>query len=227
MVTRHVHALVVLAGIVVGPRAAHASGEAQIWSALFAQGRLAPEGGPVGWFDAHARRRGDGMLTIVRPAVGYDVGGGLTAHAGYAWIALSPDEGARSSEHRSWQQLLWARAVSAATQIQLRPRLEQRFGAGDAIGHRARMFARGQWAPTPSNPVQLVLWNEAFIQLNTTDWGLRRGFDQNRLFAGVGTDTAVRGVRVEAGYLNVAFRADRRIDHAVTVNLFVRLAPRG
>lgn len=205
----------------LAPAPAHA--EPQVWSALLAQGQPSPDGGVVGWFDAHARRRGDGLLAIVRPGLGYDLGGGLAVHAGYAWIPLAADEGDSKTEHRSWQQLLWNYTVSDALKVQVRPRLEQRFGAGDDLGHRTRVFLRGQWAPSASLPMQLVVWDELFVQLNDTDWNLRRGFDQNRAFAGVGTDTALRGVRVEAGYLNVAFRD--RVDHVVAVNLLVRIVP--
>jgi hypothetical protein len=54
-------------------------------------------------------------------------------------------------------------------------------------------------------PLQLVATNELFYQFNDLDWGPEAGIEQNRFFIGVGADTAIKGVRVDAGYMNVLF----------------------
>ncbi len=221
---RHTPVLVLASTLAASlPATAHA--ESQIWTALFAQGRLGRTSGPTAWFDGHARRRGDGTVFLLRPGLGYMLSPALTAHVGYAYIPRLADEGANSYEHRLWQQVIWTRPLGAAARVQVRGRLEQRFGDGDSIGNRARVFLRGQWAPTSRVPLQLVVWDEVFWQLDDTDWGPVAGFDQNRAFVGVGADTRIEGVRVEAGYLNIAFRKDSNVDHAIAINVFMTLAP--
>jgi len=212
-----------LVALLVAPGEARA--ESQVWSAMFAQARLGATSGPTAWFDGHARRRGDGTVFLLRPGLGYTLSPALSVHAGYAYIPKLTDEGTNTREDRLWQQAIWTRPLGTAAKLQLRGRLEQRFGAGDDLGHRARVFVRGQWAPSPRVALQLVAWDELFWQLNDTDWGPARGVDQNRMFAGLGTDTRIDGVRVEAGYLHIAYRQDRRVDHGVAVNVFMTLAP--
>lgn len=216
--------LAVLFATLLAPITARA-GEPQIWNALLASGRFAPEGGVGGWLDLHARRRGGSTVVIVRPGLGYTFGPALSVYAGYAWIPTIVDGGDDTHEHRIWEQAIWGRALSPCVKVQGRLRLEQRFGEGDDVGHRVRGFVRGQWRPSRALPLDLVGWDEAFVQLNDTDWGPRAGFDQNRLFIGVGADAALRGVRVEVGYLGVYLHAADRVDHAVAVNVFVGLVP--
>lgn len=195
-----------------------ARADEQVWVSSLFQVRQSREAGIVGWFDLHARRRHDGTLHIIRPAAGYAFGSSLLVHAGYAWIPTLADEGDSAHEHRIWQQALYTPTLGDLVKLQLRPRLEQRFGDGDDIGHRLRLFARGQWTPG-GMPFDLVVWDELFLQLNDTDWGAKSGFDQNRLFVGAGTELKLRGSRVDAGYINVVFPGDKETQHVIAVNL--------
>ena len=85
-----------------------------------------------------------------------------------------------------------------------RSRLEQRFlETGDDMGWRFRQLIRLQKECWSCPPVMLVAWDEAFIHLNTTDWGAETGFDQNRLFVGFGLKRDPESHwRIEIGYLN-------------------------
>lgn len=195
---------------------AHA--DEQVWVSSTVQVRQSREAGFVGWTDLHAHRRADGLLAIVRPGAGYAFSSSLLVHAGYAWIPTALDEADTTHEHRIWQQALWTPAVAERVKVQLRPRVEQRFGAGDDTGHRVRLFARGQWAPT-ALPFDLVVWDELFLQLDDTDWGPQSGFDQNRLFVGAGADLKQRGARVDAGYIHVVFPGDKETQHVIGVSL--------
>jgi len=70
-------------------------------------------------------------------------------------------------------------------------------------------------------PVMLVAPYESFYQLNKADWGLESGFDQNRLFAGVGIPSAL-GPRFELGFMHV-FQNRSPTDHILkilAVNVF-------
>jgi len=203
--------------------ASTARAENQIWTAAFVQARPGPTG-INGWLDLHARRRPDGMLGIVRPGIGYTFSKLLTAHVGYAYVPNITDAGANRYEQRTWQHVLVSHAVNDAVKLAGRVRLEQRFGSGDDIGHRLRVQARAQWQPSAGLALQLIVHNELFVGLNNTDWAAKSGYDQNRMFLGVGTDTKVKGVRVEAGYLNVVLANDAPLVHAIAVNLVTTLS---
>jgi hypothetical protein len=175
-----------------------------VWDAVFVQAPLHDDGerGVRLWLDLHARRDGGRFTGIVRPAVGWDLTDRTSLFAGYAAIPSgSPGAtGSATFEHRAWQQLLWSSPAGPLT-VGLRPRLEQRFAAGNAPALRARMFGRAQ-APL-SDPFAVVVWDEAFVALNDSEFG-PAGFDQNRLFVG----PAVSGPshRVEIGVLHQLLR---------------------
>ncbi len=191
----------------------------QSWASGTQQLTLAPK--LELWLDEHARRRAGSSLFIVRPALGYRVLESLTLHAGYAWIPVLEDgTDTVFHEHRSWQQLLWSTPVTDTAAVALRARLEQRFSdQGNDVGHRARFFARLN-VGAKGQPVLLALWDELFFQLNTTDWGPKWGFDQNRFFMGPGFPTEL-GLRFEVGYLNVYLRgAPNQMAHVLAVNAF-------
>lgn len=213
-------ALLVASALAI-PSVAHADN--QLWNAAFVQARSGPTG-LTGWLDLHYRRRADSSLAIIRPGLGWTFSPALAVHAGYAYIPTVTDAGPNRREQRAWQQVIYTHAAGAA-KFQVRGRLEQRFGSGDDIGHRVRVFVRGQYQPSPDVNLQIVGWNETFVGLNDVDWGPVSGYDQNRLFVGVGTDTKLRGVRVEAGYLNVHLRGDAPLVHALGVNLFATIVP--
>ncbi|MCG5053470.1 MAG: DUF2490 domain-containing protein [Myxococcales bacterium] len=197
--------------------------EHQIWVASIAQARLRPGSRVLGWFDLHDRRRDGATVLIVRPGVGYQVAERVSLHVGYAWIPTFVDEGANRHEHRSWQQLLWTLPAPAGWSFSLRPRLEQRVSLGsDDLGHRARLFVRGAWAPWAESPLLLAVWDELFFQFNDTSWGAQRGFDQNRVFVGLGAP-ALPGMRVEVGYLHVYLQRepDDQVNHNLAVNVFL------
>lgn len=209
--------------------AAPAHAEVQAWEVITLMARLDEAGGPAGWVDLQLRRRGDSTQYLARPALGWAFSPTLFAHVGYAWIPTDPDDAPFTSEHRSWQQVLFNGTATPALKYQLRGRVEQRFGPSAGVGHRIRGLGRVQWQPSTRVPLQLIAWDELFIGVNeTTDFALQ-GFDQNRAFVGVGVETHVKGLRVEAGYLHLLTQAGDRTDHVlgffVTANTWVRCPP--
>jgi hypothetical protein len=198
-----------------------AAAESQIWTSLTAQARLGEKSGPTLWLDLHDRRRSDSTLYIVRPALGYTFSPAFSAFVGYAYIPTDVDDGDNTDEQRIWQQVIWNHAFQQPIKVQGRARFEQRFGPGDDVGYRLRLLARAQVAPLSEVPMQLVLTNELFIGFNDTDWSAKSGFDQNRLFVGLGADTKLEGVRVELGYMSVYLNAQDRFDNIVAANVTV------
>ena len=98
--------------------------------------------------------------------------------------------------------------------------LEERFleGSGE-MALRARQWARMN---VPLGGGFLAIGTgEVFVNVNSADWGARRGFDQLRLFGGIGVPVA-RGILIEAGYMNQYVsryqRADR-MNHNISLTL--------
>ena len=196
------------------------------WLALFSQGDVG-ESRFRWWFDGHARFLDDTdgfNQSIVRPGFGYALTDHAAVWAGYGWIRTSPLVGPDFDEDRVWQQLTWSRRHEALT-LALRSRLEQRFiETGSDTGWRIRQLVRLQHGLPASQHFTLVAWDELFIHLNDTDWGAESGFNQNRVFVGLGWTPGPKAKwRTEIGYLNQFIRrksAGDRYNHILSVNWF-------
>ncbi len=200
-----------------------------VWFAGFGRGEIATERTDRlrWWFDGHARffddTNGFGQ-SIVRPGVGYALDDNFTAWAGYGWIRTSPEIVPDFDEHRIWQQLTWSQPVHRI-KLGFRSRLEQRFlETGDDVGVRFRQFISWRQPFASAPKYSFVLWDEAFIHLNDTDWGANAGFNQNRVFVGFGVKRNPDSRwRVEIGYLNQHINRLGPIEltnHLLSVNVF-------
>lgn len=196
-----------------------------IWAGAFVNAETTREApGPLVWLDLQARRGDFGTAALLRPGLGLKLAPWAQVHAGYAWVPFFRDEPnirgeRRTSEQRAWQQVLLQHAFAWGLSIQSRTRLEQRFGDGDLTGHRARQFFRLGWT---TGAFGAVVWNELFVNLRTTDWGQRAGYDQDRLFLGLSVAASAAWLRVETGYLFVhAKREPNQVLHALMLNLFL------
>jgi hypothetical protein len=176
-----------------------------------------------GRFDDDSSRFNQG---IVRAALGHALGPRAVLWAGYAFIPTRPrGPGNDIVEHRPWQQLTWrAAAPFAGLTLSTRTRLEQRFVEGGAdTGWRFRQLVKLTRPLGTDERLYLALWDEVFVNMNSTDWGARDGFDQNRVFAGLGIHL-VPGWVTEVGYMNQYIDRDRRADasnHVLSLTLFL------
>lgn len=172
---------------------------------------------PWRWYFELQGRTRDGVddmdQLLVRPAVGLDLTPRSSLWAGYGYTPSYPPDLDVLQEHRAWQQYLWVgRLNRPALQIQWRSRLEERWIEGNGeTAWRYRQFARltRQLGARAGGPA-LVVWDEVFVHLNDTPRTVS-GFDQNRLFAGVGVGVGPRS-RLEVGYLNQAIDSARGPD---------------
>ena len=124
-------------------------------------------------------------------------------HAGYHYQHNNPAPGITSDEHRFWQQLM-APVVRRNNGFALvtRWRLEQRtFENASDLGWRMRMLWRVQQPLDGPGTAGPLAWSETFLALNSTDWGARGGFDQQRSFVGW-LQPVGRRLNLEAGYLH-------------------------
>ncbi|MGE0815049.1 MAG: DUF2490 domain-containing protein [Vicinamibacterales bacterium] len=180
-------ALVVL-GLLLGPaEAARAQGspDAQLWFQTLALGQIAEA-----WrahlevqprvFDS-ASELG---LTIVRGAVGRQLGARSVLWAGYAWVPRTFGPGLRH-ETRIWQQFTASAPPVAGWTASTRLRLEQRrLDPWDGTSHRLRILGRAQ-RRFGASPWGFGLYNETMLTLDDTARGPERGFDRNRFYTGV------------------------------------------
>ena len=185
------------------------------------------------WLDVQPRFTDDAdglKQTLVRPGLGYAFTDNAVGWMGYAWVRTEQNGSGHSQEHRIWQQLTWSPDIGRFS-LASRTRLEQRFlDTGDNVGWRFRQFVKVALPIAAKSRLFLAAYNEAFFDLNDTDWGQRAGFSQNRLFVGLGWkfDSPARegSLSVEVGYLNQFIHNQSktdRINHILSINLFWNL----
>ncbi len=202
------------------------------WGAVQGQGRFWRSNSGASrwqwWMEGQGRLSNDaGRLgqSIIRPGIGYSVTKQISVWLGYAWINTSPLDKDSTDEHRIWQQLSWNNAYSWG-HLSTRTRLEQRMlNNGDDTGWRFRQFFK-YTHPLFSERIYLSIWDEVFININSTDWGANSGFGQNRVFTGLGFFIdRTRHFRFEMGYLNQYIYHENRNDqmnHIISGSVFIR-----
>lgn len=211
-------ARVVLAAVLLlaaVPAAAQQNPDRQIWVQGLALGQLADawrthlEAQPR-WFD-------DGSelgLTIIRYAIGRRLSPRSTVFLGHAWVPRTFGAGVKH-EQRLWQQLSLAGPTVGGWTTAARLRLEQRWlDPWDDASHRLRTMVRAQRAVAAGSPWGVWTYDELMVTLDDTSRGPARGFDRNRLAAGL-SRRLTSAVSVDAGYLweRAVFGAGRRNDH--------------
>jgi len=209
------------------PARADTAEDEQAWLNVTAMG---PISGDLVYFVEVQPRLGEGLTRVdqllLRGGVGWKLSPSLTLYQGYAHVRTPRDDGPDVDEERSFQQINWTIGKLLGGELSSRTRLEQRWrNDGDDMGWRLREMLRYE---TPlkkgSETVNALVWGEAFVALNDTDWGARSGFDQLRSFVGI--ELALPGASTaEIGYMNQLF--DRqgggtRMNHIASVTLFFR-----
>lgn len=185
---------------------AHAETEedGRYWLSLYAQGAL-PMTNTFWSMDLHPRWREEGQQfdqLIIRPAVFYRFNPKTSVWLGYDTVINHPSGQSAFRENRLWQQFQYQFDAIEDITLVSRTRFEQRHREGsDDTGHRLRQMLR---ATTPSRLHANLYWlvfDEVFINMNDTEWGVRRGMDQNRLFLGIHWKFDQR-MNMDVGYLN-------------------------
>lgn len=215
------------AALVTAPARAETRHDTQVWQQTVAQGPIKDD--LVYFFELQPRFGNDASelsQMMIRGAVGVKLGDKVTVYQGYANVRTRPAGGNETREHRSFQQVNWALGKPGGVALSSRTRLEQRWrNDGSDVGWRLRQMVRYEHALKPdSDAVNALVWAEAFVALNDTDWGARGGFDQLRTF--VGTEIGLPGAStLEVGYLNQTIdqpAGRTRMNHAASVTLWFR-----
>lgn len=152
----------------------------------------------------------------------HTLSGGIELSAGYRHVE-DWNQGARlPNEERLRQMIL----VPLGSGFNGRLRFEQRFNSsGNEIGFRFRPRL-GFETPLNSHGLKLFATQEHFLNLNTTAWGQRGGYERMRNALGLSIPLGGQ-LRGDIGYLNqYRFGRDGRrnqMDHALTLTLSLNI----
>ncbi|WP_428408617.1 DUF2490 domain-containing protein [Hyphococcus sp.] len=195
-------------------QSAAAEDDFQIWAALSASGPARHDSRLLLSLDGNMRWRdnaSDLNFFIIRPGAGWKLNGDVSLWAGYAYSVAKQPEAQDTKEHRLWQQASYQLGEALGGALSGRTRLEQRFfSTGDDTGWRLRQQVR-YVRPLSGPPLSLVLSEEIFFALNSTDWGASAGYDQSRTFFGLGI-RAAESLKIETGYRLDHIRRERTAD---------------
>lgn len=137
---------------------------------------------------------------MTRVALGYSFSDRATVWAGYTWLPTQQLNKAAVSQQDVWPAFRYALPTDFGI-ITFRTMFESNFIKGNDVRFRPRQMVRFVH-PTEFEPrLSLIAWDEAFVRLNSTQYGGKAGFDQNRAFMGAGW-TFNPNARFELGYMN-------------------------
>lgn len=170
-------------------------------------------------------------ITIIPPVISWRASEELILSGGYLYAYI---DGARISgfhEHRFFEQAAYRLGAIGRLGIRAQTRLEQRQRSiGEDWNWRVAqtiLFALPLTKKDGGGPVGIAS-AELYWNLNRTDWGARRGYDD--LWTFVGVQVPVRSdTAFEFGYLNQRQRAvlgRANMNHAAVIGVSFQLAPR-
>ncbi|MFM8330835.1 MAG: DUF2490 domain-containing protein [Candidatus Methylumidiphilus sp.] len=162
---------------------------------------------------------------MARAALGYSVNERLTLWAGYTYLPTQYLGKPSVQQQDAWPGLryVWPTALGTFT---FRTLLEFNFLPGNQgdVRVRPRQMIRFMHPLDAEPRLSLIAWDEFFIRANTTPAGGESGFDQNRVFVGLGW-TFDPHIRAELGYMNQyvedANHANSTMRHLIMGSVFV------
>lgn len=143
---------------------------------------------------------------MVRAAVGYSLSDRATIWAGYTYLPTqnvkygTSVNGQAIAQQDVWPAFRYVLPTNIGT-FTFRTMWETNFGLGNQVRERPRQMIKFMHPFDFEPRLSAIVWDEAFYRVNTTNWGGKTGFDQNRAFAGVGWSFN-KNVRTELGYMN-------------------------
>lgn len=225
MMYKYLHALIVTLFLMMHSMIASADEEdTRLWQAFIAEGNITND---LRWYaEVQARWKDDvnnfdqGLL---RPALNFALTEKSSLWMGYVYADTKTAKG-HTHEDRWWQQFQYASKYNDITWLS-RSRLEQRhLDSGDSTSYRLRQQLRASWPMNGRHDFSYLVWDEAFWNINETQWAGDSGFNQNRLFAGV-MWRYTGSSRWEIGYLNQYVNgsngATDRMNHVISSFLFI------
>lgn len=185
----------------------------QSWLNATVTGSFSKKGQPPShfkyWLEGQQRFGDDSSRltqSMVRPGVGYSVTKNLSLWLGYAWVYTGHPLTTRPfAEDRIWQQLLWVKKNQYLT-LTSRTRTEQRFLENNPkTAYRIRELIKLSIPWSIDSKFSVISSDELFWHKNNFVGTNSSGFDQNRLFLGLGYKVNPI-VTTEIGYMNQYIR---------------------
>lgn len=175
--------------------------DTRLWQVVIAEGDITKN---VRWYaELQARWKDDFKnfdQAFLRPALNFALTEKASLWLGYAYVDTKTANG-HTYEDRWWQQFQYVSKYNDITWLS-RSRLEQRhLNTGDSTSYRFRQQLRASWPLNGRSDLSYLVWDEAFWNINDTQWAGDSGFNQNRLFTGV-MWKYTNSSRLEIGYLN-------------------------
>jgi hypothetical protein len=162
---------------------------------------------------------------MARAAVGYSLSDRATIWAGYTWLPTQNVGKNYVSQQDVWPAFRYNLPTSIGT-FSFRTMVESNFipGNGNNVRVRPRQMIRFMHPLEFEPRLSLITWDEFFVRVNSTPAGGQAGFDQNRVFAGLGWSFN-KNFRAEAGYLNQylddATHTNNTMHHLIMGSLFI------
>ncbi|HBZ3487262.1 TPA: DUF2490 domain-containing protein [Legionella pneumophila] len=180
--------------------------DTQLWTLMNAIGPINKQHRKIRYWLEIQDRVGENISQlsqlILRPGIGYELLPTTTKWLGYDRIyTAQPFANPPVNENRVWQQLLWSKEYTRL-RLTARSRLEERFiqRATHTAWRYRQLFKTSIFIPKHPK-YAAVISDEAFFHLNDFNLQRNQGFDQNRLFVGLGYRTS-KNSTIEIGYLN-------------------------
>jgi Protein of unknown function (DUF2490) len=148
---------------------------------------------------------------LVRVSAGYSITDRLTIWVGYTYTPTQNLDynlelkginvnGQLVGQQDFWPAFRYILPTGSGIFI-FRTMWESNFGLGSKVRERPRQLIKFIHPLEFEPRLSLIAWNEVFYRINSTNWGGKSGFDQNRAFAGFGW-TFNSNIRIELGYMN-------------------------
>lgn len=137
---------------------------------------------------------------VVRAAVGYSLSDRATIWVGYNFVPTQ----LAGKPYFAQQDVFPAFRYLLPTEFgafMFRTMVDINFIRGDDVRYKPRQLIRFLHPFAFEERLSLVIWDEVFVRLNSTEWGGPAGFDQNRAFVGFGWSFSPE-LRAELGYMN-------------------------
>ncbi|WP_198290678.1 DUF2490 domain-containing protein [Methylophilus sp. 5] len=207
MTNRNLHPYCYLCILILGVSAQAWAGpeeDGSYWHTLRLQGTLPAQN--LYWnMDFNPRYRNEGKhidYLYYRPAIFYKPNPKTSLWLGHDTIIGHPAGKSAYHENRWWEQFQYQFDPIASITFTNRTRVEEREREGfHDVGYRLREMIKSSTPLKNHSKLSFVVSNELFINVDKTDWGARRGFDQNRFFVGLNWKITER-CNLETGYLN-------------------------
>jgi hypothetical protein len=170
-------------------------------------------------------------VTIIPPVISYRVDDNLIVSGGYLYAYIDGDQVPSGfAENRFFQAASYRLGTIGKVGFRASTRVEQRqrtIGKDWNVRVAQQLLAALPLSEKPGG-VTMVASVELYLNLNETDWGARKGYDD--LWSFVGFQVPLReDVAMEVGYLNQRQRAvlgNANMNHAAVVGISFQLPRR-